>query len=327
MFKATKSLKTKEGKTMGCGAEISDWDDKAVQDSMAGKNTDFDPKILAETMPQVREAMEHRCIECLKENVENAKDRLRETLDMEMRNPASLEKLDLGATPTVEEYGEFFRIGMERGIPEYEIANMPVIMGIKDPETLERMDIKEITKDLMESLHKSKLSVRFRDVEVADRIMFIDKAKGRTLGDVLGWGPFVSRPDLPRTIHIYQDPGAGKLPEGKQAQRVVIHEFVHLNLHKTESGGLGEMHKPKEFGRIFMNEKWQTSKEWAEVCHKQLAVLGAVTKEATENFGEYGSREKAYSDPEFIAEHVAMWDTGLKPICSEMRDFFEKHLS
>jgi len=78
LFKTTKSLKTKEGKTMGCGAEVSDWDDKAVQDSMAGKNTDLDPKMLAEVMPQVKAAIKQRCIDCLKENVENAKNELTE---------------------------------------------------------------------------------------------------------------------------------------------------------------------------------------------------------------------------------------------------------
>jgi len=33
---------------MGCGNEISDWDDKAVQDSLAGKNTELTPELKAE---------------------------------------------------------------------------------------------------------------------------------------------------------------------------------------------------------------------------------------------------------------------------------------
>lgn len=53
---------------MGCGNEISKWDDNAVQDSLAGKNTGIEtvPKeILVEVMPAVEAAKEdfHRAIE------------------------------------------------------------------------------------------------------------------------------------------------------------------------------------------------------------------------------------------------------------------------
>ena len=120
---------------MGCGAEVSDWDDKAVQDSMAGKNTDLDPKMLAEVMPQVKAAIKQRCIDCLKENVENAKNELTGRRSQEGQDFTDIEKLDLNVEPTEKEYQEMYRVGGELGMTkDLEIIDMPAITGIKDPE-------------------------------------------------------------------------------------------------------------------------------------------------------------------------------------------------
>lgn len=54
----------------GCGGERSEWDDKAVKDSMAGKNTGLDPKIREEVRPQVEAAIEARTEEMAKERIE-----------------------------------------------------------------------------------------------------------------------------------------------------------------------------------------------------------------------------------------------------------------
>ncbi|MHA1867607.1 MAG: hypothetical protein ACTSXD_06025 [Candidatus Heimdallarchaeaceae archaeon] len=65
---------------MGCGNEISDWDDKAVQDSLAGKNTELDPKILEETRLGVERTIEEKSreIENLKQPREERAMRLLE---------------------------------------------------------------------------------------------------------------------------------------------------------------------------------------------------------------------------------------------------------
>ena len=55
---------------MGCGYEISKWEHDAVQDSLAGKNTEPDPKILEETMPEVEKAIEERIEEVAEEKID-----------------------------------------------------------------------------------------------------------------------------------------------------------------------------------------------------------------------------------------------------------------
>lgn len=58
---------------MGCGNEISDWDDKAVQDSAIGKNTELDPKIM-EDVRSVEVTTDRNILNCtLKNNVGNLK--------------------------------------------------------------------------------------------------------------------------------------------------------------------------------------------------------------------------------------------------------------
>lgn len=51
---------------MPCGNEISDWDDKAVLDSLLCKNTELDPKILEEAKPLVEAAVTHKFTEILR---------------------------------------------------------------------------------------------------------------------------------------------------------------------------------------------------------------------------------------------------------------------
>ena len=311
---------------MGCNNFQTEQTDALVEASIGGENSGFSPETLERAMPQVREAKEARCVECLQENVENGRNKLTERLSREGREPTDIEKLDLEVIPTARECQEFYRAGREVGIPEWEIINMPVIMGINDTETLERIEnIEERTKDLMGRLSTSKLSIRFRDIEVADRIMFIDKSETGVLGNVLVQWKFKEKPELPRVIHIYQDPATGKLAEGRRAQWVAIHEFAHLNLHKTEADD-----KPGEFARMFLSkvgDKLYPTQEWQEVCYKQLAGPGAASPEALKNFWNYPSKEEGFTDPEFIAEHIAMWDTGLAETCPEMNKFFQKHLS
>jgi len=64
---------------MGCGNEISDWDDKAVQDSLAGKNTGPDPEMMKEAAAYaaVKEILEEKTSGFEKSNVVQDKDMVR----------------------------------------------------------------------------------------------------------------------------------------------------------------------------------------------------------------------------------------------------------
>lgn len=312
---------------MGCGNEKSKWDDNAVQDSLAGKNTGIEtiPKeILEGVMPAVEVAQEQRTIECLQENVENSRKELIEGLVQ--NEPTDIERLDLRIEPTDKECREAFRIGREIGMEGYEIGNYPLIMGIKDPETLERIpNMRETIKEEMGYLHHSKLSPWLRDAEVVDRIMLVDKNQPspRTgwvdRGEVLKREYFTgkdSKPELSRVVHIFRD-GSGKLPEGQRLHWAVIHEMCHLNFYKGKSD-------ERDFAGIFADAHYD---EWVAACNAQIDKLGIVSPYANEQLPKEGPRESGFLNPEFIAEHVAAWDTNLVEVCPEMQAFFDKYLS
>ena len=310
------------------------WDtkeDKAMSDEWAkkGAGNPYAPspevaKAIEKIMPQVERAIEERCLECLQENVENARKGLIERLHREGREPTDLERFDLEVKPTEKEYRQMYKVGKELGMQPWEIINCPVIIGVKDPGTLERLEGMEARIiEEMSNFRSSKLSSRFRDVEVVDQIIFIDKEEPaeqknrRIVGAVLGKSVLVNRPDLSRTVHIFRNPETAELPQGKEAHWIVIHEICHLNIFKEKPS------EPSEFTKIFVDNL----KEWERACNAQLDGPGPVSIRAGECIPVDGARELAFSDPEFIAEHVAAWDTELAEICPEMNEFFNKYLT
>lgn len=308
---------------MGCNNFLTEEDDRLLAES-EGKACQLDPEIQAQIerdMPAVERAIAERCVECLEENVENGKNELTEKLVQEERESTDLEKLDLELKPTEKEYQETYKIGKEIGMEGWEIGNYPMIIGIKDPETLERIpDMENRIKEEMINLHNSKLSPRFRDAEVADRIMLIDKdepseQEGKGIaGDVLKKGYF-ERPELSRVVHVFRDPDTGKLPEEQRAHWVVIHEICHLNMFKEREG------EASEFEKVFTDHH----DEWISVCNAQLDRPGPASPYAGEQLPKEGPREFGFLNPEFIAEHVAAWDTDLAEVCSEMKEFFDRY--
>ncbi|MBU3907269.1 MAG: hypothetical protein KKA64_03385 [Nanoarchaeota archaeon] len=310
-----------------CNSFLKESDDELVAAAQRGEFSGIkscSPEIQAQierNMPAVERAKEERTVECLQENVKNGNNELKDRLAQSERT--DIEKLDLRAEPTDKECREAFRIGREIKMESWEIANSPVIMGIKDPETLGRIpNIRDTIKEEMGYLHQSKLSPWFRDSAVADRIVIIDKnqpgsERGKIeVGDVLKKGYFTEKPELSRVVHIFRD-GTGKLPEGQRMHWVVVHEMCHLNFYKGKSG-------ERDFAGIFVGDHHD---EWIAACNAQLDKSGVVSDYAKEYISGDGPREFGFINPEFIAENIAAWDTNLVEVCSEMQSFFDKYLT
>ena len=311
---------------MGCNHLQTEDLDRRIEANLAGENCKI-PADIEKELPEIREIIAQRCVECLEENTEKARNELAEKLAKEGREPTPLERLDSEVEPTEKEYQELFKMGKELGIPEWEIVNTPAVTGIKNLATLEKIeDVRGLIKDAMAGLHNSKLSPRFRDVDVVDKIVFIDKQEPGTKrgniarANVLGERILLGNPQLSRTVHVFQN-SKGQLPKGRDAQRAISHELCHLNLFKTTAEGT-----PGEFGKVFLDHL----NEWERACNAQLDGPGAVSRYARECIPSDGPRESAFSDPEFIAEHVAVWDSELTELaepCPEMNEFFDKYLS
>ena len=314
---------------MGCGAEISDWDDKAVQDSMAGKNTDFDPRILAEMMPQVREAIAQRCVELLRENVENAKNEIRGMLAQEKREPTEIEKVDSNIEPTEKEYQEMYRVGEELGIRRGEIIDMPAITGIKDPEeiitqteTMRAIDKGEIklgdvdhllnqieqrasknhidldtmrllTRETLKFLRESKIPSEFRDQATVNMIVFVDKQEpGQTKGHI-AVEKAVKPEELQKT-----DPKTLKRSRNLYIfqsgwELVPKTEKERKEFHWKIAHGICHINDARE-GRFDSRIQEERQDEWIKACESQLKA-GVIDKEP-------GKEEVPYSlsdlDPE-----------------------------
>jgi len=310
---------------MGCGNEISDWDDKMVREAQMGKFSDIDPRILEEAMPAVKLAIEERCVECLKENIENSRQALEERMARAGRLFTPLEKLDLETVPTDKEYHDNFRIAEELGFRDYQIINNPVVIVVKDEASGERLEeSEEFIKEALTALRDSKLALEFKDCEVADRIVFIDEQivsrRGNAIkGSVGPSGILKTDISLDRVVHIFRNE-SGKMQRGKDVQRTVVHELCHLNLAKSKIDG-----EPSEFAKIFEENR----EEWIIASAKQIAGPGPVSPYALEAMYSVPPglpKEYGYFHPEFIAESVALWDTELIEICPELDKFFNDHL-
>ena len=124
---------------MGCGNEISDWDDKAVQDSLAGKNTEPDPKILEETMPEVERAIEEKA----EKFIENSEKDHYENLSPDIRQEEPM------ATPEEIQAGR--EIGKEIGTNAEERSFLPITAGLTNEEIKETVDF----------LHNGKIPIEY----------------------------------------------------------------------------------------------------------------------------------------------------------------------
>jgi len=188
---------------MGCGNEISEWDDNAVKDSMAGKNTGLDPTILKETMPAVREAIDQRCMELMQEKTDDARKNLQEKIAQSEREPDTIEKLDLEVEATKENFQEMFKVAKELGLKSWEIADTPAICGTKGVQ-----NISNEIRDVMAVLHNSKIDPELWNRNAIDKIMFIDAKTAREKGidrAISGFAHYeqvIQDLGLPRTLHI-----------------------------------------------------------------------------------------------------------------------------
>jgi len=267
-------------------------------------------------------ASEDRAVELLKGNIVAGLNSLPEDF-FRSSGENNILKLDAEAIPTDQECRESYRLWQQVGAERYEASNFPVMMGISDPETLERMpDIKEIVKDEMGRLYHSKLSPWFRDSEVVDRIILVDKDAGDKKGATLKQEQLTKDVTLSRVAHVFRDPTTGKMYEGDHLHWAIIHEIVHLNLDKGRDDK-GE----RDFRGIF---HVQHREEWINASYSQIGRMEPVSdyaQNAISKSGMPGLDETEFTDPEFIAECVSAWDTNPEKICPEMLAFLDKYLS
>jgi len=323
---------------MGCGAEISDWDDKAVQDSMAGKNTNLDPKMLAEVMPQVKAAIKQRCIDCLKENVENAKNELTGRRSQEGQDFTDIEKLDLNVEPTEKEYQEMYRVGGELGMTkDLEIIDMPAITGIKDPEEI-------ITQaETMRAIEKGEIKLGDADrllnqVEQRDQKNRIDVETMRGLMketlDFLRNSkiPYEFRNQSAVNMVVFvgqQEPGQtkGKIAVGKAVPSVILQaqpeRSRNIYVFRDKTGQFfrgGDLHWVLAHEIFHISQAKTDSLFREDFLEWQKASISQMTK------GVVGDKDYTLSDQaEFRAQHFAAWVTNSPKLCPEMKDFFDRH--
>jgi len=279
---------------MGCGNEISDWDDKAVQDSLAGKNTEPDPKILEETMPEVEKAIEERCVECLEENAHESQEDIRESL--KDAPSTKLEKQDLEIWPNQEEREIVVKTGKELEMSTADIIFTPPIVGTPGVENME-----EKIRDVMKVLHTSEIPPWFRDVSAFSKIMFVDQRaeKGIT-------GPKVAEFNIKtKVLHVYRNQ-EGKFPSVNELREILPHEVFHANRdefmknisdHKDEwiIVNASELRLPSEyFGRL--EEAWRREEITTEIRDEELAaewyrryITGQCSEKTASFFDKYFS--------------------------------------
>lgn len=299
---------------MGCGNEISEWDDNAVKDSMAGKNTGLDPTILKETMPAVREAIDQRCMELMQEKTDDARKNLQEKIAQSGREPTLLEKLDLEVEPTQREYKMKFGVAEELGLKKWQVVNDPTVFGTKGVK-----NISEKMKEVMYILHNSKMNPEMWDVTNVDGIMFVDanvaeknelfSKNEKTAGYVLGPATRIENKNLSRNVHIVLDEKGELLSKvdegiciqpGKSLEWTIAHEILHIN--SCFEGSLVD--------DVVINNLDQ----WENARVAQLRE-GAIS--------EYSHKDEG----EFMCEHFAAWVTDDPFLCPEMNKFFDDHFS
>jgi len=272
---------------MGCGNEISDWDDKAVQDSLAGKNTEPDPKILEETMPEVERAIEEKA----EKFIENSEKDHYENLSPDIRQEEPM------ATP--EEIQAEREIAKEIGMNTEEISFLPVTAGLSDKEIRETVDF----------LHNGKIPIEcWNNGDRVWKIAYIDRREPGILASTLAptEHPLEPRSMIAEPIKIYQNE-KGERPTREERNLKIAHEIWHRN-------------EPE-----FMEILAYSSEKWEKACQAQLQK-GPVSEYAVKDYKEGRiPKESLPYHPEFQAEHYKHWATDTPGLCQEMYNFFDQH--
>ena len=238
---------------MGCGNEISDWDDKAVQDSLAGKNTGPDPKILEETRAEVERAIEERIdkmmeeknaefVEKAEEIIEKGGSGLSERPEIMEEARKEIENLAQPVRTTPEERRVMREAGEELGLsPARYVGTADIV----------RFPTKENVKEVMAILNHPEMPRIFTRRESIGQVQYIDRldlyaktgigAVTRTTDpekmreemlrkEMLG--EEIKEEDFPRekTLGIFILPDEkGNVPTGKPLVERITHDIVHGN--------------------------------------------------------------------------------------------------
>ena len=271
---------------MGCGDEKSKWDDNAVQDSLAGKNTELTPELKAEferMMPEVERAREEK----MERFIESSEREHYENLppDAKQEEPMA----------TREEISTRNEIAKEIGMNREERDFLPITAGLT----------KEETKETIEFLHTGKIPIEcWNNGDKVWKIAYIDRpGPGRMLASTPVPSEHPSKPKsmIAETITIYQNE-KGERPTREERNLKIAHEVYHRN-------------EPE-----FMEILSYHSKEWERACQTQLQK-GPVSKYSVEDY----NKSDVQFNPEFQAEHYKHWATDTPGLCQEMYNFFDQN--
>lgn len=350
---------------MGCGAEKSKWDDKAVQDSLAGKNTGIEtmPKeILEGVMLAIQAKDEAMTIRCLQENVENARNEI-ETLAQSGVNLDELQKLDLKVAPTEEQCHIQHEVGIklskELGFSEHAIVNFPTIYGTRGVETTP-----ELVEEIMRALCDFKMERELWDVTSYDGVMLIDYQTAEDFGliskSVFGYVHLAKvlqeSQQSPETIGVKLDEktakeiGLTRVPEPREFKtREILPRILHIVLDKNgrpllaakeqREGVKPTAEKYIPYGKVWT---WGLAHETHHFGYHQPYGVGPIDRRIADKKDEWNKAKSAQdqkgpvakygsgpTDPEeeFNTQCHAAWETDSPLLCSEMKEFFDKHLA
>jgi hypothetical protein len=310
-----------------CQKDLSD-EDQALLDEAENATWGLPAGTIEAEMPAIEIASENRAVEFLRENIKAGLDSLPEDF-FRASGKNNILKLDAEAIPTEPECRENYRLWQQVGAEGYEASNFPVIMGISDPATLERMPgTRDAVKEEMQLLYHSKLAPQYRDSSVADRILLVDRSAihpedGTSVGGATPTqAQLIADKSLPRVAHVFRDSDTGKMHTGQSRHRVVIHEIVHLDLNKGKN----------EYGEVSFRDIFheKNREEWIAACRAQTEGQDAPGATPKSGFGQSADKpdEVRFLESDFICDHVACWDADVGvEICPEMQSFFDKYLT
>lgn len=310
-----------------CNSFLNERDDALVEAAQRGEFSGLQsctPEQRAawgKAVPAAEAAKEASGIRCLIENINNAKDSLRERLAKEEREPTPTEKLDLEVVPATEKLQ--YEIGRKLRIDDIELANFPTVYGTKGVE-----NTTELIEKTMKTLYNAKMEQELWDVTACDGIMFIDHktAEERKIsagigGFVQSVGELIGNPQLRRIIHIVLDEN-GKIPRKGIPKDVpddkvllwgISHEIFHVNTHYYHDEVTGEeVGGPGSIERLIGLDNIDGQNEWDRTREIQKAV----------GLTDYGKEGE-----EFDAQCFAAWETNYHRLCPELKNFFDKYLS
>ena len=150
---------------MGCGYEISKWEHDAVQDSLAGKNTEPDPRILEETMPEVERAIEQRIEEYAQEKIDERIEKGVER-EVEVEKELTPEKMDSLFQKEYNEWREevkdevlrYKHYDIEPRETGYRLGQLVPISSREEELGIKLHDQRDVAKTIMETFKPRSLT-------------------------------------------------------------------------------------------------------------------------------------------------------------------------